>query len=67
MPDYASVNDDIALLPRGQQDDRLHPRPGEHCCIQGTGAGDDRGGLCGGVCGEAVIHGVPAVRLRGFV
>ena len=31
------------------------------------GAGDDRLDLCRGVCGEAVVHGVPAVRLPGFV
>ena len=24
-----------------------------------TAAGDGRGRVCGGVCGEAVIHGVP--------
>jgi len=29
-------------------------------------AGDGRGRVCGGVCGEAVIHGVPELRLWGF-
>ena len=40
---------------------RASPRSG------GAAAGHDRGRVCGGVCGEAVVYGMPELRLWGFV
>jgi hypothetical protein len=44
-----------------------HPGRREHCGVQGAAEGDDRGGLCGEVYGEAVIYRVPELRLHGSV
>ena len=45
----------------------IHPGRREHRGVQRAAAGDDRGRVCGGVCGEAVVYGVPELRLWGFV
>ena len=51
------------LPPRELLEQKLKGGGGD--CARAAG-GNDRGRVCGGVCGEAVLYGVPELRLWGF-